>query len=98
MKKINKGLGVSKESFLHFLAVDSVNKYDSNLEISSGAIANMLKKQNFETKIKQMGYELSKDGKVMALIAFLVDGKPYVEYGEVQDYLEEFGVLKYMSI
>lgn len=82
-----------EEVFLNSVAKDSVNKYDKSVTITEGEVKTLLDKYDFLSLYQRLGFELSKDGKDWALVAYLVDGLPVVDYAKVASFKEVAGRL-----
>lgn len=88
----------------HFIAQDSVNKYDNFGEVlglstqANAVVKELLDRSEFAEKIERLGYELSKGDFQYALITYLIDGQAYIDYAIVAESVSTAGKLTLLSV
>lgn len=90
MSTINNQLDTKMDirgMFLHYIAVDSQNKFDSNIEFSDSPVSKALLNNDFETTYQKMGYRLSQKGNGSCLFALKTKKGIVVDHGIVEDYI-----------
>ncbi len=81
------------DGYLDHFATDSVNKYDRGFSLSSTEIKSVLEKNNFQTKLRELGYKLSIDGYGYGLVIFRYQKQNIIEFVNIYDYKKKFGKL-----
>ena len=80
------------EGFLDHWAQDSVNKYDYGFKLPSPEIKTILEENNFQTTLRQIGYNLATEGKGYGLAIFRHNKKNIVEPVKIHKIIKQFGI------
>lgn len=72
--------------FLHYIATDSVNKFDTNIKFSDTPVSKTLIKNDFATLYQKLGYKLSLAGSNYCLFALKTSKGVIINYADVIDY------------
>ena len=92
--KVNKINIKSAIAFKKAIARDSINKYDFGFSLNSTKIKEILDKNDFQTKLQKLGYDLSMEGKGYGLVIFRYKGENIIENVKIQKIVKQFGIVK----
>lgn len=85
--------------FVEYIAKESNNKYDRGVKFTGLSAEDKVKLMQiiddteFEKTLVKIGNKLSKDGKGWALVSYMVNGKPFIDYAEIYDFTKVAGWL-----
>ena len=80
------------QGFINHWAQESVNKYDYGFSLGAKEIKQILKENNFQTTLRQMGFLLSKEGKGYGLAIFRHNKKNIIEMVKIHKIIKQFGI------
>lgn len=80
--------------YLQSFAMESVIKHYQKFSLSSTAIKEVLSKNNFQTKMQEVGYQLSIEGTGYAWVIWRYNGESIIDYARVWGSSKVMGQLK----